>query len=206
MSTILDTTITGSGTLTLASGNRKAAAEWVAAIFQLNVVSAATVAGDKLDVAIQHSVDEGATWNDFLTFTQIGGTDAPGSEQKSWVLTLDGAVGHDWRVNYVVTDVDTPSFEIQLMVDLTQKGRTPPAAYTKYNNITSGLTGDSTQSAIDELDGIVDALGVTVAGLTGTVAGLTGADIAATPPGAMIGTDVQALIDELDGRVTTLEP
>jgi hypothetical protein len=46
-------------------------------IFQLTVSAAAAAAGDTLNVYIQHSVDAGATWDDFVSYTQVlgnGGT------------------------------------------------------------------------------------------------------------------------------------
>ena len=43
-------------------------------VFLLNVISAATDAGDLLDVYIQDSPDGVTTWNDFVRFTQVIGS------------------------------------------------------------------------------------------------------------------------------------
>ena len=43
-------------------------------IFMLNLTAALKDAGDKLDIYIQESPDEGTTWNDIVHFAQISGT------------------------------------------------------------------------------------------------------------------------------------
>jgi len=94
-----------------------------AALFELDVSLAANVAGDKLNVFIQHSVD-GTNFDDFVHFTEVLGDGGANRYLATWVrdvspesemkpLTdgslsagsvLQGPVGDIWRVKWVITD------------------------------------------------------------------------------------------------------
>ena len=116
----------------------------VAGVFQLNVTAEATEVGDTLDVYIQHSVDGGTTWDDFVHFTQVLGNGgakkfiarwngigaAPESELGA---PQDGAmsagvlqqpVGSAWRVKWAITDAgtDNASFTFGVEASLTRTG------------------------------------------------------------------------------------
>src|SRR5437660_118819 len=57
-----------------------------AAIFILNVTAAAAAAGDTLDVWLQHSWDDGTTFDDFLHFTQVLGNGGALVHLCPWTL------------------------------------------------------------------------------------------------------------------------
>lgn len=99
----------------------------VAGAFQLTVSAAATDVGDLLDVFIQHSVDDGTTWDDFIRFTQVLGNggaktfiarwNAIGAAPESELgAPQDGAmsagvlqqpIGSKLRVKWAITDAGT---------------------------------------------------------------------------------------------------
>lgn len=56
----------------------------IAGVFLLNVTAAATEVGDTLDVYLQHSVDGGTTWNDFVHFTQVLGNGGAKKFEAVW--------------------------------------------------------------------------------------------------------------------------
>ena len=95
------------------------------AIFQLTVSAAATDAGDTLDVYVQHTVDGGTTWDDFVHFTQVLGNGGAKKFLATWnrqvtpeselkppadaglaAGVLQGPVGSTWRVKWVIVDAD----------------------------------------------------------------------------------------------------
>jgi len=105
------------------------------AIFQLAVSAAATDVGDTLDVFIQHTVDGGTTWDDFVHFTQVLGNGGakkflaswsraptPESELKAPVDgtlaagVLQGPVGPSWRVKWTVVDAGTANVSFTFSV------------------------------------------------------------------------------------------
>lgn len=57
-----------------------------AAMFILDVTAAASAAGDLLNVYIQHSWDEGTTWDDFVSFTQVLGNGGAKKFLAFWAL------------------------------------------------------------------------------------------------------------------------
>ena len=100
------------------------------ALFQLAVTAAATAAGDTLNVYIQHSGDNGTTWDDFLSFTQvlgnggvknfIAGQTEEGATPAALHPVADGSLaagtvnqgplGDLWRVKWVVVNGTAASF------------------------------------------------------------------------------------------------
>lgn len=95
----------------------------VAALLILKVTSAAAGVGDTLDVWVQHSFDEGTTWDDFVKFAQVLGNGGAKTLVSPWTLyagapaaqhatqskalaaassPLPGPVGTFWRVAYTV--------------------------------------------------------------------------------------------------------
>lgn len=101
------------------------------AAFHLSVSAAATEVGDLLDVFLQHSVDGGTTYTDFVRFTQVVGNDSvPKNFYAHWVGLMtpttaqhaaqDGAmtagvnqgpIGDIIRVKWVVTAATTTGNE-----------------------------------------------------------------------------------------------
>lgn len=94
-----------------------------AAVFQLSVTAAATDSDDTLDVFIQHTVDGGTTWDDFVHFTQATGDGGAVTYLASWQSNatpeselkapadaamaagvLQGPAAGEWRVKWVVVD------------------------------------------------------------------------------------------------------
>lgn len=107
-----------------------------AALFMLSVTAAAAAAGDTLDVWVQHSWDEGTTWDDFIHFTQVLGnggalvhlcpwtlaSSAPAAMHKAVTKTLTaanspllGPLGSQWRSQYTVVGA-TAAFTFSLSV------------------------------------------------------------------------------------------
>lgn len=58
----------------------------VAATFLLNVTVAATGAGDTLDVYVQHSIDDGTNFDDFIHFTQVLGNGGAKKLRAQWLM------------------------------------------------------------------------------------------------------------------------
>lgn len=96
------------------------------ALLEFACTAADTEAGDTLDVYVQHSIDGGTTWDDFIHFTQvIGTTSVPFRRMVAWADTpaeselwtaqdaamsvgvLQGPKGPKWRVKWVIVDVAT---------------------------------------------------------------------------------------------------
>lgn len=109
----------------------------VAALVILNVTAAAAAAGDTLDVWVQHSWDDGTTFDDFIKFTQVlgnGGTlvhlapwslygGAPSAMHKAVTKTLVagsspilGPLGPVWRVQYTTATAGTANFTFGVSV------------------------------------------------------------------------------------------
>lgn len=93
--------------------------------FQLTVSAAATEAGDTLDVYVQHSIDGGTTYDDFLHFTQVLGNGGAKKFLASWFRNmapeselkppadatlaagaLQGPVGDLWRIKWIIVDAN----------------------------------------------------------------------------------------------------
>lgn len=108
-----------------------------AALFILTVTAAAAAAGDTLDVWVQHSWDEGTTFDDFIKFTQVLGNGgvlnhlapwslyggAPSAMHKAVVKTLVagsspilGPIGPVWRVQYTTATAGTANFTFGVSV------------------------------------------------------------------------------------------
>ena len=112
------------------------------AVLLLTVSVAATDAADTLDIYVQHSVDGGTTYDDFIHFTQVLGNGgakkfitswardlAPESELKApadktlAAGVLQGPLGGTWRIAWVIVDSGdanqsfTFKVEAQLMRD-----------------------------------------------------------------------------------------
>jgi hypothetical protein len=98
--------------------------------FVLDVTAAATAAGDHLDVYVQTKLD-GTNWVDVVHFTQLDGN---GGTKRYFEKVVAGPAfagfengtalgegevrdlaGNPWRVRYVVTDVDDPSFTFSVV-------------------------------------------------------------------------------------------
>lgn len=110
-----------------------------ALIFLLTVSAAATESGDTLDVYVQHSPDDGTTWDDFIHFTQVLGNGGakkfiatwyrdvtPESELKApadaalAAGVLQGPISQALRVKWVIVDTSTAnaSFTFSVSVQL----------------------------------------------------------------------------------------
>lgn len=93
----------------------------LAGSFLLVVSAAATEAADTLDVYVQSSADDGATWDDFIHFTQVLGNGGAKKFKAFWNALMapeaelaapadasmaagvkQGPVGDKWRVKWVV--------------------------------------------------------------------------------------------------------
>lgn len=104
--------------------------------FMLNVSAAATAAGDTLNVYIQASADNGTTWDDFVSFTQVLGNGGAKKFMARWstmggaptvamaapaIATLaagsvqQGPHGTLWRVQSVVVSATAASFTLKVM-------------------------------------------------------------------------------------------
>lgn len=108
----------------------------VACIFTLKVTSAAAVAGDTLDVWLEHSWDDGTTFDDFVHFTQVLGNGGALTHLAQWLLyggaptaqlhkavtkTLavgvnQGPLGNQWRAEYTVAGASA-AFTFQIQVE-----------------------------------------------------------------------------------------
>jgi hypothetical protein len=107
----------------------------VGAVFVLNVTAAAAGAGDTLNVYVQHSIDDGVLFDDFVSFTQVLGNGGVKKFRASWLMyggsptvplgpLLDGTlaagvnqgpVGGTWRTKTVVVG-GTAAFTYTLSV------------------------------------------------------------------------------------------
>jgi hypothetical protein len=102
------------------------------AVFELNITAAAAAVGDTLDVYLQHSPDDGTTWDDFVHFTQALGNGGVKKFLATWSRiptpeaelkapadatlaagVLQGPVGKDWRAKWVIGGA-TPGFTFQV--------------------------------------------------------------------------------------------
>ena len=106
------------------------------AAFQLAVTAAAAAGGDTLNVYVQHSTDQGVTWDDFVSFTQvlgnggvknfIAGQTAQGAAPAAMHPVADGSLaagsvnqgplGDLWRVKWVIAGA-TPNFTFAVFCD-----------------------------------------------------------------------------------------
>lgn len=96
------------------------------ALFGLVVSAAATDVGDLLDVYVQHSVDGGVTYDDFVHFTQVLGNGGAKKYLATWrrdaspeselhapgdaalaAGVLQGPTGPIWRLKWVIVDAST---------------------------------------------------------------------------------------------------
>lgn len=113
--------------------------ENIKAARMLLTVSALGVAvTDTFDLYIQHSIDGGTTYDDFIHFTQVLGNGGAVKKQAQWVRDVtpttamrapgtaslsagvsQGPVGATWRADaHVGTSAGTPSFTWKLEADL----------------------------------------------------------------------------------------
>ena len=132
---LLDTsTVTATGT----SGASRLPRYACAAEVQLTVSAAATAAGDTLNVYIQGSVDNGTTYDDIISFTQVLGnggakkflarwnglqapTTAMAAPQDAALAAgsiAQGPKGRLWRVKYVIASASAPSFTIRVIANV----------------------------------------------------------------------------------------
>ncbi len=102
-------------------------ADVLAGVFQLTVSAAATEVGDTLDVYIQHSVDDGVTYDDFIHFTQVLGNGGAKKFVARWnpigaapeaelaapqdatmsAGVLQQPIGPNLRIKWAITDAST---------------------------------------------------------------------------------------------------
>lgn len=95
-----------------------------AAILILDVTVAGSVAGDTLDAYVQHSWDEGTSFDDFVHFTQVLGNGGAKKALGYWLVyggspttpmkapqdaalavgVQQGPVGPTWRVKWVIVN------------------------------------------------------------------------------------------------------
>lgn len=129
----------------LSSGARIASGEQVSlggysqitsAVIQLTVSAAAAAAGDTLDVYIQHSVDGGTTYDDFVHFTTVLGNGGAKKFLAFWsglvapetelgaptdgtlaVGVKQGQTGSKWKTKWVIAG-GTPNFTFKVDADL----------------------------------------------------------------------------------------
>jgi hypothetical protein len=107
------------------------------AVFQLVVSAAATDAGDTLDVYVQHSPDDGTTWDDFVHFTQVLGNGGAKKFIATWQRDASptsalkppadaslaagvqqGPVSPTWRVKWVIVEAGTVNVSFTFKVDV----------------------------------------------------------------------------------------
>lgn len=108
-----------------------------ALIFLLTVSAAATDAGDTLDVYVQHSVDDGTTWDDFVHFTQVLGNGGAKKFIATWLRdvtpesevkapadaalaagVLQGPISPTLRVKWVIVDTGTDNASFTFSVSV----------------------------------------------------------------------------------------
>lgn len=97
--------------------------------FQLAVTAAAAAAGDTLNVYVQSSTDNGTTWDDFVSFTQVLGNGGVKNFAAGWTSVAtapaamhaltdgtlaaasvnQGPTGDLWRVKWNIAGA-TPNF------------------------------------------------------------------------------------------------
>ena len=108
-----------------------------AALYFLSVTAVATDAGDTLDVYVQHTPDDGTTWDDFIHFTQVLGNGGAKKFIATWLRdvtpeseikapadaslaagVLQGPITPLIRVKWVIVDASTQnaSFTFSLVV------------------------------------------------------------------------------------------
>lgn len=93
-------------------------------ILVLDVTSAGSVAGDTLDVYVQHSWDDGTSFDDFVHFTQVLGNGGAKKFLAYWLIyggspttplkapqdgalavgVQQGPVGNIWRVKWTIVN------------------------------------------------------------------------------------------------------
>jgi len=104
-----------------------------AAIFELVYTAVGTVAGDTCAVYIQHAIDGGTIWDDFVAFTTVLGNgglknfvadwqrDAPVASSTALHQAADaslaagvinGPVGPDWRVKWTIAGTGSFTFSL----------------------------------------------------------------------------------------------
>lgn len=103
----------------------------------LDVTVAATAVDDTLDVYLQHSPDDGTTWDDFVHFTQVlgnGGAKQYIAEWSGFVSpesemhalqdaamgagVLQGPKSGKWRLKWVIVDAGADNASFTFSVDL----------------------------------------------------------------------------------------
>lgn len=107
-------------------------------VFLLTVSAAAADAGDTLDVFVQHSPDDGTTWDDFIHFTQVLGNGGAKKYIATWLRdvtpesemkapadgalaagVLQGPISPTLRVKWAIVDANSDldqSFTFSLVV------------------------------------------------------------------------------------------
>jgi hypothetical protein len=109
----------------------------IAALFTLTVTSAAAAVNDTLDVWIEHSWDDGTTWDDFIHITQVLGNGGALTHICPWTLyagaaaamhkaatktltsansPLVGPIGNLWRAEYTVVSGTAAVFTFTLRI------------------------------------------------------------------------------------------
>jgi len=132
------TTDTGAGTNTSTGIRARALNENVPVIFELNVTAAATAAGDTLNVYVQASPDNGTTWGDVVSFTQVLGNGgakvffarvslivtptvstaiAPTDGTLAAGTVNQGPAGSLWRVKRVLVQASAASFTFSVLAN-----------------------------------------------------------------------------------------
>lgn len=131
----------GAGTVITAAPAAHHFEQIVGALFFLNVTAVATAGGDTLDVYVQHSMDDGSNFDDFVHFTQVLGNGGVKKLRAQWLMYggtptvplgpyLDGTlaagvnqgpVGNTWRTKAVIAG-GTASFSYTLSVEEYDEG------------------------------------------------------------------------------------
>lgn len=135
------TVTTASGSLALTPSQ---VGRIVSAVFLLDVTAAATDVDDTLNVFLQHSVDGGSTYDDFVAWTEVLGNGGAKAEQAHWSRValpeselraavdaalgdgvLQGPVGNDWRLKWTIVDpgAGTASFTFAVTMSSVLGGR-----------------------------------------------------------------------------------
>jgi hypothetical protein len=102
-----------------------------AAIYVLDVTAAGSLVGDTLNVYVQHSWDDGTSWDDFVSYTQVLGNGGAKKFLAFWALygtapstpikapqdgaltagtVQQGPVGNQLRVKWVIAGGGTHTF------------------------------------------------------------------------------------------------